>query len=147
MLFYLLKISEEVLTFAAKYFSQMFFKTHSRINPETGQLSIYYQLVENNRTALGGISQRSIMGVGFMDVSNSLGNRDVRKLGAEWLCLQTVRQLGRDRYSGDRGWSDHDRDLALAHLVCQTACPASELNSKTILYHKTRVLLVSHKEK
>ena len=45
----------------------MFFKTHSRINPETGELSIYYRLVENNRNALGGISQRSIMGVGFMD--------------------------------------------------------------------------------
>ena len=45
----------------------MFFKTHSRINPQTGLLSIYYRLVENNRTSLGGISQRSIMGVGFMD--------------------------------------------------------------------------------
>ena len=45
----------------------MFFKTHSRINPQTGELSIYYRLVENNRNALGGISQRSIMAVGFMD--------------------------------------------------------------------------------
>jgi hypothetical protein len=45
----------------------MFFKTHSRINPKSGQLSIYYRLVENNRNAVGGISQRSIMGVGFMD--------------------------------------------------------------------------------
>ena len=46
---------------------QMFFKTHSRINPQTGRLSIYYRLVENNRNAVGGISQRSIIGVGFMD--------------------------------------------------------------------------------
>ena len=45
----------------------MFFKTHSRINPATGQVSIYYRLVENNRNALGGISQRSIMGVGFLE--------------------------------------------------------------------------------
>ena len=45
----------------------MFFKTHSRINPQTGRLSIYYRLVENNRNAGGGISQRSILGVGFMD--------------------------------------------------------------------------------
>jgi hypothetical protein len=176
----------------------MFFKTHSRINPETGQLSIYYRLVENNRTALGGINQRSIMGVGFMDdVSteelhliadglndllsgqrrmiedspkvqsyidhlygrlvkekridrvlamhkrfsscdwqrvdmNSVENREVRELGAEWLCLQTVRQLGLDRYLDNRGWNESDRNLALAHIVCRTAYPASEL--KTLRY-------------
>jgi len=176
----------------------MFFKTHSRINPETGRLSIYYRLVENNRNAVGGISQRSIMGVGFMDdvsteelhliadglnerlsgqVSliansekvesyvehlyrrllkekridrvlesrrrladcdwqridmNSLENRDIRELGGEWLCLQTVRQLGIDRYLESHGWSDYDRNLALAHIVCRTVYPASEL--KTLRY-------------
>jgi transposase len=178
----------------------MFFKTHSRINPDTGRLSIYYRLVENNRTPVGGISQRSIMGVGFMDdVStselhliadclndrisgrvrliedspkvqdyvehlyrrlvqerridrvleaqkrmsscdwqridmNSVENRDVRELGAEWLCLQTIRQLGIDRYLETHGWSDPDRDLALAHIVCRTVYPASEL--KTLRYMK-----------
>ena len=134
----------------------MFFKTASRINPQTGKLSIYYRLVENSRNALGGISQRNIMTVGYMDdVSteelhsisdglndrisgqgslltyssrvhsyiehlytrlvkenridrveearkkmarcdwqngdlNSIENRDVQELGAEWLCLQTL---------------------------------------------------------
>jgi len=176
----------------------MFFKTHSRINPQTGRLSIYYRLVENNRNALGGISQRSIMGVGFMDdVSteelhliadglnarlsgqfrliedsekvrcyvdhlykrlinekridrifesrkrmadcdwqridmNSVKNRDVRELGGEWLCLQTVKQLGIDSYLDTRGWCSYDRNLALAHIVCRTVYPASEL--KTLRY-------------
>jgi len=176
----------------------MFFKTHSRINPETNRLSIYYRLVENNRNALGGISQRSIMGAGFMDdvtteelhliadglndrISgslrlledsakvksyvdhlytrlvqekridrvlesqkrmsscdwqridmNSMENRDVRELGAEWLCLQTVRRLQIDHYLENRGWSSQDRDLALAHIVCRTAYPASEM--KTLRY-------------
>jgi len=45
----------------------MFFKTASRINPQTGNLSIYYRLVENSRNALGGIFQRNIMTVGYMD--------------------------------------------------------------------------------
>ena len=176
----------------------MFFKTHSRINPQTGRLSIYYRLVENNRNALGGISQRSIMAVGFMeDVSteelhliadslndrvsgqvrlledsvkvqgyvdhiytrllkekridrvlesrkrmsacdwqrvdmNSIENREVRELGGEWMCLQTVRQLGIDRYLDMHKWSCHDRDLAMAHIVCRTVYPASEL--KTLRY-------------
>ena len=45
----------------------MFFETPKRKNLDTGKLSIYYRLVENNRNALGGISQRNIMTVGFMD--------------------------------------------------------------------------------
>ena len=176
----------------------MFFKTHSRINPQTGQLSIYYRLVENNRNALGGISQRSIMGVGFMDdvnpkelhliadglnalISgqqrliednpkvqtyvhhlynrlldekridrvlenqkrmaacdwqrvdmNSLENREVRELGAEWLCLQTVRKLGIESFLESRSWNASDCALALAHIVCRAVYPASEL--KTLRY-------------
>jgi transposase len=189
---------EKMLTFAAQNSSEMFFKTHSRINPQTGRLSIYYRLVENSRNAVGGISQRSIMAVGFMDdvgteelhliadclndrisgqvrliedspkvqeyvthlytrlvkekridrilearrrsVSgdwqrvdmNSIENRDVRELGAEWMCLQTVRQLSIDLYLEECKWSDHDRDLALAHIVCRAVYPASEL--KTVRY-------------
>jgi transposase len=176
----------------------MFFKTHSRINPDTGQLSIYYRLVENHRNALGGISQRSIMAVGFMDdVStaelhliadclndrisgssrlivdspkvehyvdhlykrlvkekridrvldahkrmsgcdwqridmNSIENKDVRELGAEWLCLQTVKRLQIDQYLEKQGWDASDCALALAHIVCRAAYPASEL--KTLRY-------------
>jgi len=176
----------------------MFFKTASRINPQTGQLSIYYRLVENSRNALGGIYQRNIMTVGYMDdvsteelhriadglnerisgqrplfadsakVSdyiehlytrlikekridrvldsrkilsrcdwqrvdmNSVESKDVRELGAEWLCLQTLYRLKIDSYLSGRGWSDHDRDMALAHIVCRTVYPASEL--KTVRY-------------
>jgi transposase len=63
---------------------------------------------------------------------NSVENRDVRELGAEWLCLQTIRQLGIDHYLESRNWSNDDRDLALAHIVCRTVYPASEL--KTLRY-------------
>ena len=63
---------------------------------------------------------------------NSIENKEVRELGAEWLCLQTVRQLGVDSYLESQKWNDHDRDLALAHIVCRTVYPASEL--KTVRY-------------
>ena len=173
----------------------MFFKTHTRRNPQTGDLSIYYRLVESTRNALGGISQRSIMSVGFMDdVSteelhriagclndrisghqtlfeenqtvrryvehlytrlvkekridrvldarkrlsecdwqhidmNTIENRDVRELGGEWMCLQTLRRLQIDKYLDDRGWSVFERNLALAHIVCRAIYPASELKT------------------
>jgi hypothetical protein len=45
----------------------MFFKTSTRRNPQTGKLSIYYRLAENSRNAIGGINQRHIMTVGYMD--------------------------------------------------------------------------------
>ena len=45
----------------------MFFKTSSRINPQTGQMSIYYRLVETSRNILGDVYQRTIISVGFMD--------------------------------------------------------------------------------
>ena len=176
----------------------MFFKTQTRTNPQTGKLSIYYRLVENYRNALGGVSQRNIMPVGFMDdVSteelhriadclndriagvqtlfeenptvcqyvdnlyirlvkekridrvlnsresmskcdwqrvdmNTVENREVRELGAEWMCLQTLRRLQIDSHLDDKGWNASDRDLALAHIVCRTVYPASEL--KTVRY-------------
>jgi len=65
---------------------------------------------------------------------NSLENKDVREFGAEWLCLQAVRQFGIDRYLESNKWTDHDRDLALAHIVCRMVNPASEL--KTLRYIK-----------
>jgi hypothetical protein len=178
----------------------MFFKTASRINPQTGKLSIYYRLVENSRNALGGVSQHNIMSVGYMDdVSteelhciahelndriagqgslhdhsskvqgyidhlytrlvnekridrvaevrnkmaqcdwqrvdlNSVANRDVRELGAEWLCLQTLYRLQIDSYLKSRNWSDDNISLAMAHIVCRAVYPASEL--KTVSYMK-----------
>lgn len=45
----------------------MFFKTQTRKNPDTGELSIYYRLVESYRNILGEVRQRNIMSVGFMD--------------------------------------------------------------------------------
>jgi len=176
----------------------MFFKTQSRINPQTGKLSIYYRLVENSRNALGYVRQRNIMTVGYLDDvtsaelhriadglneridgqaglfedsvkvkgyidhlysrlveekcidrvldtrkrlsqcdwqridMNSVENRDVRELGAEWMCLQTLNRLQIGSYLKSRGWSDGDCNLALAHLVCRTVYPASEL--KTVRY-------------
>jgi transposase len=60
---------------------------------------------------------------------SAVENRDVRELGAEWMCLQTVRQLGIDHYLDTHGWSDLDRALALAHIVCRAVYPASELKA------------------
>jgi len=63
---------------------------------------------------------------------NSLENKDVRELCAEWLCLQTLYRLQIDSYLKSKEWTERDMALALAHIVCRTVYPASEL--KTVRY-------------
>ena len=60
---------------------------------------------------------------------NTLKNKDVREMGAEWLSLQAVRELGIDRYLASRGWNDEDISLALSHIVSRAVYPASELKT------------------
>jgi len=60
---------------------------------------------------------------------NTLKNKDVREVGAEWLSLQAVRELGIDRYLVSRGWSDEDVSLAVSHIVSRAVYPASELKT------------------
>lgn len=60
---------------------------------------------------------------------NTLKNKDVREMGAEWMSLQAVRELGIDRYLISRGWSDEDISLALSHIVSRAVYPASELKT------------------
>jgi hypothetical protein len=60
---------------------------------------------------------------------NTLKNKDVREMGAEWMSLQAVRELGIDRYLASRGWSDEDISLALSYIVSRAVYPASELKT------------------
>ena len=60
---------------------------------------------------------------------NTLKNKDVREVGAEWMCVQAVRELGIDRYLASRDWSDEDISLALSHIVSRAVYPASELKT------------------
>jgi hypothetical protein len=49
------------------YFCTMFFKTAYRVNPATGQPSIYYRLIEGSRNVLGSTYHRHILTAGFME--------------------------------------------------------------------------------
>jgi hypothetical protein len=66
---------------------------------------------------------------------NSIKNEDVRELGSEWICLQTLRKLDIDRYLSSKGWTTDDINMALAHIVSRTVYPASELKTVRELVH------------
>lgn len=57
---------------------------------------------------------------------NTLQHDEVREAGAEWLCLQAVRELQIDRFLKKRGWSDKAVSTAMAHIVSRAVYPCSE---------------------
>jgi len=57
---------------------------------------------------------------------NSLKNKDIREIGAEWMCYQALQQLQLSDFLSTRGWSSDDIQLAETHIISRAAHPASE---------------------
>lgn len=92
---------------------------------------LYQRMIKEKKVDLG-MSDRQ-KDIDTVDL-NTLKNKDVREVGAEWLSLQAVRELGIDRYLAARGWSEEDISLAISHIVSRAVYPASEL--KTVRFMK-----------
>lgn len=60
---------------------------------------------------------------------DSVGNRDVREVGPEWLCKQALDQLGIGGVFDAHGWDGPQKSLALAHIISRACHPASELGT------------------
>lgn len=58
---------------------------------------------------------------------------DVREAGAEWICLQAIRELEIDKFLKAKEWSKAQIDTALAHLITRTVYSPSELGSLSIM--------------
>ena len=61
--------------------------------------------------------------------TDTIGNKDVRETGAEWLCLQAMEQLGISTLLAQQGWKSEAIQLALTHLASRAVYPASELQT------------------
>lgn len=60
---------------------------------------------------------------------NSIKNKDVREIGAEWMCHQAVSQLGIPDFLKAQDWSEQDISTAVTHLISRAVYPASELET------------------
>jgi len=60
---------------------------------------------------------------------NSIRNKDVREIGAEWLSYQAMRQLQVAPFLESRGWSQEQIRLALTHIISRAVYPASEMET------------------
>lgn len=60
---------------------------------------------------------------------NSIRNKDVREIGAEWLSCQAMDQLHIPSFLEQQGWSQDDIKLAQSHIISRAVYPASELET------------------
>lgn len=60
---------------------------------------------------------------------NSIRNKDVREIGAEWLSYQAMCQLRIAPFLESLGWSEDQVRLAQTHIISRAVYPASELET------------------
>lgn len=88
---------------------------------------LYKQLVEKKRIDRPSIGKRQ-KDLHTIDL-NTLKNKDVREVGAEWMCYQAIKQLGISDFLLSKGWEEEKTNLALTHLISRAVYPASEYKS------------------
>lgn len=166
----------------------MYFKSSLRKNPQTGEHTGYYRLVESYRNEYDRICHTTLLNIGFIDYSieslnnirlilknkiertevlfevkdevatkwaaiylqqlidkgkvdlseqsfqekkrlvnfDTIKNKDAREIGAEWLCYQSLEQLGIKNKLEELGWDDERINLALTQIISRTIYPFSE---------------------
>ena len=70
---------------------------------------------------------------------NSLKNKDVRDIGAEWLTVQAIKELAIEDFLASRGWSSVNIQLAISHLISRAVYPASELKTVRFMQDNSAV--------
>lgn len=60
---------------------------------------------------------------------NSIRNKDVREIGAEWLSYQAINQLQIGSFLEQQGWSQDEIKLAHSHIISRAVYPASEFET------------------
>ena len=90
---------------------------------------LYQRMCNEKRIDLGNKNKsnktQSNEDIQAIDV-NSIKNKDVREIGAEWLSYQAIRQLRVDEFLQHQSWNENDIKLALTHLISRAVYPASE---------------------
>jgi hypothetical protein len=70
---------------------------------------------------------------------NSIRNKDVREIGAEWLSCQAVGQLRIASFLEQQDWDDSDIRLALTHIRSRAVYLASELKTSSWIKENSTV--------
>jgi len=61
--------------------------------------------------------------------ADTMGHSNVREIGSEWICDQTVEELGIGTVLAEAGFSEEQIKLAITQIVSRAVYPASELKT------------------
>ena len=71
---------------------------------------------------------------------NSIRHEQVQEVGAEWLCKQTLEQLGLRDYLIELGWQQRWVNIAMIYMIGRTVFPASDLKTEDWLHSNTALV-------
>lgn len=60
---------------------------------------------------------------------NSIRHKNVREIGAEWMCYQAIEQLQIASFLKRQGWDEQEIKLAQSHIISRAVYPASEFET------------------
>ena len=113
------RYKEDVRRLALKYWDEMV---------KAGSVDAVRRTIEDSRAK----AER------LVDV-DTMEHTDAREVGAEWICLQAIRELGIDKFLEREGWSETRINTALAQLITRTVYSPSELKSLDIMRENSAV--------
>lgn len=70
---------------------------------------------------------------------DSIENRNVREVGAEWMCKQTLDHLEVNKLLEQNGWQEHQIALAYTHIISRAVYPASEYKTTSWIQQNSSV--------
>ena len=113
------RYKEDVRRLALKYWDEMV---------KAGSVDAVRRTIEDSRAK----AER------LVDV-DTMEHTDAREVGAEWICLQAIRELEIDKFLEREGWSEIRINTALAQLIMRTVYSPSELKSLDIMRENSAV--------
>jgi len=125
-----LNIIQKILTDKVKYQGNTLFEYPKNIDKVILNYveTFYNQIIDKKRVDIHKEGQKSVNQKKFQVIDiNSLKNKDVKEIGAEWMTYQALEQLQISDFLKTRNWNEEDIQLAMTHIVSRVVYPASEL--------------------
>ena len=130
-----LNLIQKILTIKAGNNSQPLFELPFTIDPAVAHYvdEFYKRMVYEKRIDVPEEKQANKTSKDGKDLQmidlNSIRNKDVREIGAEWMSYQAMCQLRFAPFLASRGWGQDEIRLALSHVISRAVYPASELET------------------
>ena len=130
-----LNLVQKILTIKANNNSQPLFELPFTIDPAVAYYvdEFYKRMVLEKRIDVPVDKQANRASNDGKDLQmidiNSIRNKDVREIGAEWMSYQALGHLRFAPFLASRGWGQDEIRLALSHVISRAVYPASELET------------------